>query len=128
MKSLDQIEARTPLTQPAGSTTGLTLSAPGSYYLTGNVTVASGDAITIAASNITLDLNGFTISTTASASTGTAILVSPSRQNITIRNGHISSPITVNASTGAITGTGFNYGITCDGNLSNAIISDLTIY
>src|ERR1039458_3298480 len=57
MKSLDQIEARTPI-----SSVPYTISAPGSYYLTGNLAVSSGTAITIAANQVTLDLNGFTLS------------------------------------------------------------------
>lgn len=41
----------------------VTISLPGSYRLSGNLTVpdADTDAILITADNITLDLNGFTI-------------------------------------------------------------------
>src|SRR6185295_16428367 len=60
MKTLDQVEARTLI-----SSAPFTISQPGSYYLTANLTVSSGNAITIAASGVTLDLNGFTISSTA---------------------------------------------------------------
>ena len=68
MKSLDQIEARTAITNSGA----VTISLPGSYYLTTNVTVSSGDAITITANNVTLDLNGFTVSmpSTATAAAG----------------------------------------------------------
>ena len=65
MKSLSQIEPRTAI---ASSTT---ITAPGSYYLTGNLAISSGNAITIAANNVALDLNGFTISSTASPAGGT---------------------------------------------------------
>src|SRR6266540_3776373 len=48
-----------------GDTPGfpVTLSVPGSYRLTGNLTVpdANTTAIQIAADNVTLDLNGFSI-------------------------------------------------------------------
>jgi hypothetical protein len=57
MLSLSQVEPRTPIT----NTTAVTISAPGSYYLTANISVTSGSAITITASQVTLDLNGFTI-------------------------------------------------------------------
>src|SRR5262245_59065250 len=57
MKSLDQIEARTPI-----SSVPYTINAPGSYYLTADLSVTTGDAITIATNGVTLDLNGFTIS------------------------------------------------------------------
>jgi hypothetical protein len=42
MKSLDQIEARTPI-----SSAPFTISAPGSYYLTTNLTTAVSNAILI---------------------------------------------------------------------------------
>src|SRR6266568_6580756 len=83
MKTLDQIEARTPI-----SSAPFTITDSGSYYLTTNVTVSSGDAITIAADNVTLDLNGFTISSTRpTALTDSAILLG-SVMNIAIYNGH----------------------------------------
>src|SRR5437868_13887701 len=59
MKTLDQVEARIPI-----SSVPYTISASGSYYLTTNVTATVSNAITIAASGVTLDLNGFTISST----------------------------------------------------------------
>src|SRR3979411_1673607 len=65
MKSLDQIEARAPI-----SSAPFTIGSSGSYYLTTNLSVASGNAITINANGITLDLNGFTISSTAGSATG----------------------------------------------------------
>src|SRR5262245_8811913 len=78
MKSLDQIEARTPI-----SSAPFIITQPGSYYLTTNVTVSSGDAITINANNVSLDLNGFTISSTAPvANIDNAILLSGSGANI----------------------------------------------
>ncbi len=107
MKSLDQVEARTAITN-AGA---VTISQAGSYYLTRNITVASGDAITITANNVTLDLNGFTIaSTQPTANTNSAILLSGGRTNIAIYNGHISSRVTNNLA-GVYSGSGFSYGI-----------------
>ena len=72
MKTLDQVEARKPI---PGGTSPFTISTSGSYYLTGNITVASGDVITINASNVTLDLNGYTIATTSATPLGTAIVI-----------------------------------------------------
>ena len=59
MKTLDQIEARTAI-----ESLPYTISTSGSYYLAKNLQFAatSGDAISITAPNVTLDLNGFTIS------------------------------------------------------------------
>ena len=104
MKSLAQIEPRTPI-----SSAPFTISAPGSYYLTTNVTVSAGDAITIAANNVTLDLNGFTIASTQPiAATSSAILLN-AVTNIAIYNGHISSGVTITG--GVFGGGGFGNGI-----------------
>ena len=51
MKTLQQIEPRTAIT----NTGAVTISQPGSYYLTANLAVSSGDAITIATNGVTLD-------------------------------------------------------------------------
>src|SRR5450432_171554 len=72
MKSLAQIEPRTPI-----SSVPFTIGAPGSYYLTTNLTTTVSNAIVIAASGVTLDLNGFTLSSTVpnAANGGFAILI-----------------------------------------------------
>jgi len=104
MKTLAQIEARTPI-----SSAPFTISVPGSYYLTTNLTVSSGDAITIAASGVTLDLNGFTLSSTANPADGYGVRLNVSLSDITIANGHIRGGVTNNA--GTYGGPGFQYGI-----------------
>jgi len=101
MKTLDQVQPRTPIT----NATGATISAPGSYYLTTNITVASGNAITIGADNVTLDLNGFSLISTNPLAAGAGILLSGSqRTSITILNGHIVSSFQT-------AGIGFDSGI-----------------
>jgi hypothetical protein len=83
MKSLDQIEPRTPI-----SSAPFTISQPGSYYLTTNLVAVSGDSgIFIQANNVTLDLNGFSMLGNASAFF--AIIINDDA-NITVRNGTIS--------------------------------------
>jgi len=57
-----------------------------------------------------LNLNGFTISSTAPNATGYAILLSYGLRNLTIANGYISSGVTNNGS-GDFSGGGFLYGI-----------------
>ena len=104
MKSLDQIEARTPI-----SSLPFTISASGSYYLTKNLAVTSGNAIVIAVDGVTLDLNGFTISSTAVSAAGVGILLTGTKRNIEIRNGVISGGVTVSG--GIYSGSGFAYGI-----------------
>jgi len=108
MKSLDQIEPRTPI-----SFAPFTISASGSYYLTTNVTVNSGSAIIISANNVTLDLSGFTISSTKPVANtfDSAILINVSVTNIFIQNGQISSGVTNTANGVVYSGSGFGNGI-----------------
>jgi len=92
MKTLTQIEPRTPI-----SSAPFTISQSGSYYLTGNLTVSSGDAITFAANGVTLDLAGFSITSTKASAAGTAILLTATGfSDLTITNGHILSGIPMN--------------------------------
>jgi hypothetical protein len=104
MKTLDQIEARTPI-----SSAPYTINQPGSYYLASNINVSSGNAITIAANGVTLDLNGFTISSTEATPTGTGILLAGAVTDIIIRNGHIKGQVAYSA--GNYVGSGFANGI-----------------
>jgi hypothetical protein len=81
----------------------VTISQPGSYVLSGNLTVpdANTDVIQIDASHVTLDLNGFAIlgptdcpanvdTSHPCTGTGSGVGISSSRQfNITIRNGTV---------------------------------------
>src|SRR5438105_3223769 len=66
MKTLDQIEARTPIDAihtAGGSGYQFIVSAAGSYYLTGNL-VTSGsnnNCIHVTSADVTIDLNGFQI-------------------------------------------------------------------
>jgi parallel beta-helix repeat protein len=85
MKSLSQIEPRTLIaTLPA------TLAAPGSYCLVTNLTGAAGShGIIIAADNITLDLNGFTLLGATESLNG--IHLQGPRHNITIQNGTVAN-------------------------------------
>jgi hypothetical protein len=98
MKTLGQMEPRIPV--PMGPTTPIvgphfTISQPGSYSLMGNVTVTSGHGIVINASDVTLDLNGFTLKSTGAgaptAGSGSAILLGPGVSGVTIRHGRIRS-------------------------------------
>ena len=84
-----------------GDTPGfpITISQPGSYRLSGNLSVPSGqNAIVIAAQNVTLDLNGFNIITpTQPQIGGVAGIVSNGialPNNIKIHNGTIEGFVT----------------------------------
>jgi hypothetical protein len=122
MKTLAQIEARTPISSP------MTITNSGSYYLTTNLAVSSGNGIVIDANNVTLDLNGFTISSTAPSPAGTGILMAGTRNvtNISILNGFISSGVTNNGS-GIYGGSGFYYGIYSSSLSYNAQISHVSV-
>jgi parallel beta-helix repeat protein len=82
MKTLDQIEPRTPI-----SSLPFTISAAGAYYVTTNLTgVNAASGITIAANDVTLDLKGYSLVGVAGSIDG--IFVSGNRTNL-IGNGTI---------------------------------------
>ncbi len=120
MRTLDQVDARLPLQADVPGITvkannGFTITAPGSYVLTADLTVASGNAIEILSSNVTLDLNGFTLASTAAVPEGDAIVLGNDDHPVRhtrIFNGRILSGTTFTP-TGAtrFTGTGFRRGI-----------------
>jgi hypothetical protein len=110
MKTLAQIEPRTPI-----SSVLYTITNPGSYYLTTNLTVSGGNAISIATNGVTLDLNGFTIASTAPSAVGFGILLNSGLRNLTILNGFIQGGVTNNGS-GVYSGSGFLYGIYYSGS------------
>ena len=124
MKSLDQIEARTAITNTSSL---VTISQPGSYYLTHNLTVSAGDGIDINTSGVTLDLNGFTISSTAASAAGFGISLNSGLRNITIANGFIQGGVTNNGS-GNYSGSGFGFGIVYSGNApANVLVSRVSV-
>lgn len=86
MKSLEQIESRTPITNLP-----YVITQSGSYYLTGDL-ICSGNNygiyITNTAKSVALDLNGFTL--TGPGATGySAIHVGYTSAELTLRNGRI---------------------------------------
>ena len=86
MKTLAQVEPRTPITNTSGP---YTISVPGSYYLTTNLTGASGNfGVTIATNGVTLDLNGFVLQGVSASYDG--VRVNGNCTNITVRNGTIT--------------------------------------
>jgi parallel beta-helix repeat protein len=91
MKTLDQVEARTPVDAghtPGDGTNLFIISAPGSYYLTGNIAGASGQhGIRIASDNVSLDLGGFTL--TGGAGSLSGIIVPATANNVAIRRGTV---------------------------------------
>jgi parallel beta-helix repeat protein len=85
LKSLDQLEPRTPI-----SALPYTITQPGSYYMTANLTgVAAQDGITIASNDVSLDMNGFGIQGVCCAPGRVGVLVDPAveRTGISVKNG-----------------------------------------
>jgi hypothetical protein len=80
-------DARIPLSGPLP----ITISQPGSYYLTQSLSLATTDkhGITISASNVTLDLNGYTLTGPDSGTRG-GIASSGVQTNIIVRNGTLT--------------------------------------
>ncbi|HKQ48482.1 MAG TPA: right-handed parallel beta-helix repeat-containing protein [Phycisphaerae bacterium] len=95
-KTLTEVEPRTAInaTNTAGDADSLyKITAPGSYYITGNITgVASKHGIEIAASGVTLDLNGFDLVGVPAmgAFDGVSATV-PNLTNIAVVNGSVRS-------------------------------------
>lgn len=84
MKTLQQVEPRTPI-----SSAPFTITQSGSYYLTTNLT-STGHGVIIAASGVTLDLMGFTITGDRGATDYGVFLdgaTSSAIRNIVVRNG-----------------------------------------
>lgn len=91
MKTLDQVEARRPVNAtntPGSSVSEFIINQPGSYYLTGNIATAKEVGIRIAASGVTLDLNGFEISFNGSFGAESGVEIRGARS--TVKNGRIS--------------------------------------
>jgi len=91
MKTLKQVEPRTPVESLPGSPTATYLiTQPGSYYLAGNITGEAGkDGIFIGSDNVILDLMGFTLSGVPGA--GGGVNSQFGRKDIAVCNGTVSN-------------------------------------
>ena len=90
-KTLTEVEPRIAINAvntPGDGTAQFRITAPGSYYLTGNIDgVAGKSAIVIASSDVAIDLMGFAVRGVPGALSG--ILLAASFANIAIRNGTV---------------------------------------
>jgi hypothetical protein len=120
-KTLDQVKPGTPI-----NSTPFIITRAGSYYLTTNLVVASGDAINISTNNVMLDLNGFTITSTAASANGMAVSIAANLRNITVVNGFIESG-TTNNGTGNYSGPGFQSGVYAAGTPFNIRVTGVSI-
>jgi len=105
-----------------GDTPGfpVTLSQPGNYRLTGNLTVADGDTsvIQIVSDSVTLDLNGFTISGPALCTAGPATTCPAIGKGIgVVADGDLNTaPKGVKIHNGSVRGMGLGIKMTGDGS------------
>jgi hypothetical protein len=91
MKTLDQVEARIPLSAVGGRATALHwITQPGSYYLTGNVTGMAGmNGIEIATDDVTIDLNGYALVGVPGSLDGIVVDSAQQRYNLRIVDGTV---------------------------------------
>jgi hypothetical protein len=75
-------EGRIPIFAPT------TITASGNYILSRNVSATSGNVVTVQASNVSLDLNGFTLS--GSGTANALVLIADGFSNIEVANGTLS--------------------------------------
>jgi len=91
-KTLTEVEPRVAINvanTPGDGNSVFKITQPGSYYLTGNITGVSGKrGIEIAASNVTIDLMGFTLQGVAGSLDG--IATDTTCNALTVRNGTVS--------------------------------------
>jgi hypothetical protein len=128
-KTLAQVEPRTPLSagQPGVSIDAngtITISQPGSYYLTANVniTAAGAHGINITGDQVALDLNGFVLRCTTG--TGGSAIYCENRKGTRIRNGSIIGGTTVAGAN--FTPAGWTSGVNAM-NSTETNVSDLTV-
>lgn len=91
MPSLTEIYnvAKEPRTIIPAQTANFTISQSGNYVLTSDIVVSTGTGITIDASDVMLDLNGFTIRSTAAPAGGLGVSIETSARNVVVKNGSI---------------------------------------
>lgn len=92
MKTLDQIEPRKLINTantPGDAANSFIISQPGSYYLGADIVGTSGrNGILVAADNVTINLNGFSLSGVAGAAAG--ITNNAPHRGVTILNGRVT--------------------------------------
>lgn len=82
------------LSLPSGSTSSFEINQSGSYYLSGNITAAEGDqGIRVEASDVTIDLNGYTITSLGAGGGAGGIFAGGGATDgtLVIRNGKITN-------------------------------------
>lgn len=93
MKTLDEVEPRIPVQSLSGSASAMyVINQPGSYYLTGNINVATSGlhGIQVDSNDVTIDLNGFALIGPGKLTPGAGSGIhANSVYNLTVTNGTI---------------------------------------
>jgi len=90
MKNLLDVEPRTAIRNDFVNITPIVISFPGSYYLAEDIfAIHSQHGIEIASSNVTLDLNGFTVYGNIEVGSLDGIHIDDERHYVTIKNGTV---------------------------------------
>ncbi|HYD01606.1 MAG TPA: hypothetical protein VEB22_10305 [Phycisphaerales bacterium] len=92
-----QLDGRTPIGQDGGQG-GVTITAPGSYLLVRDIT-STGTTLHISANDVSIDLNGFTVTST-STQPAAVIFLNGNRSRVRVRNGAVAG-----IGTGILTGS-----------------------
>lgn len=95
------------------ATVPFTIATAGTYILTANLTLSGtgASAVTVNASNVVIDLSGFTLATSDQTGSNTGITVSSTATNVTIANGKV---------------TGFGIGVTLQG--ADELVENLRLF
>jgi hypothetical protein len=121
MKTLAQVEPRIAITNSGP----VTISRPGSYYLTTNISASFSTCINIVTNNVTIDLNGFSLLTSDPSPGSTGIYIINGLHDISVLNGHIVGGVTNNG--GVYNGPGFFDGIYLNGGGRNIKVSQVSV-
>lgn len=124
MKTLTEVEPRIAINAtntPGDSDSLFKITQPGSYYLTGNITgVANKIGIEIAASGVTLDLNGFELAGVPGSLSGVRLTL-PTTERTSIRNGSVQGWGGDGISCGTLNYAGTIDGVTASRNAMDGI-------
>jgi parallel beta-helix repeat protein len=92
-KTLGEVEPRRAVQSLAGNAAAqYVIDQPGSYYLTGNIQGVSGkDGILVTASNVTIDLAGFTLAGASGSLNAVEAQATPAVSALVVVNGTISA-------------------------------------
>ncbi len=132
-RTLLQVEPRIPIDAdhtPGDANSVYRISAPGSYYLVGNLTVSTRVAtaavkqsgIEVSASNVTIDLNGFRITGANNTNALHGINAAAGLRDLSVRNGSVSDFNQDGIHAGGVSNSSYE-GLSLDGNTGSGLVA-----